>query len=201
MKHILLIIICLILATSCKNLVDDDAETEFDLGYYPLKVGNVWVYREEYQGFIQDTIVPNYLIKEVVGTQDFEGKTYFKVDSYFKNKEKMTQSTYLRVENDIVYQYNPEFENHKKSIFADLNYPSQIENAYNNRIVYKEKGSLNTEIGLFDKCVWTTIPAVDGASDDVYAPNIGMIYSDNFGVIYKIVYTKISSEELGDDIR
>ena len=90
----------------CFSAISSMPQTPNASDYFPLQVGNTWIY-DYYEWpdvfVLQDTI-------SIIDSLSIENKTYFLFDKYFTSKLQLEDSVYLRVETDKVYRYKDDHE-------------------------------------------------------------------------------------------
>ena len=90
----------------CFSITSSTPQTPNASDYFPLQVGNTWIY-DLYEWpdvlVLQDTI-------SIIDSLSIENKTYFLFNEYFTSKLQLEDSVYLRVEADKVYRYKDDHE-------------------------------------------------------------------------------------------
>ncbi len=182
MKVFILLVSCITFLCSCGDKIVSPPEAVDTYEYFPLQIGDTWKYNGI--GFLNQGDI---LTMTIDGTQEFNGKTYFRMTKSYKLSPALEAPDYFRIENDKVYMLIEK----KDVLFIDfVNRDTTV------GYVYSTEDSVVTKVGTFNKVKnvgWPASP-VDGAPVNSYAPNIGLISSVIEGPSYTLIYAKIGNK-------
>ncbi len=192
---ILAVLFCTFLGSCGDNTLSEPLKSITPTGYFPLHVGYSWKY--QVYGGLAGTQPENNYILSVESTQEFKGKTYFKMGMKIGNSATTVTSDYYREENEKIYKYIGD----KDSLYIDFNNQDTTKGYYTEII-----DTMTTPVGTLRniRCVkW-----IRGTKGDIkyfnnryYAPNIGFIGNEHEPVGQPDMQSDgIISAKLGDKV-
>ncbi len=175
---------------SCEHNTPNSPE-EAGLGYFPMKVGNHWIY---------ESAIPQsdwaFELK-IVGTTHISGKKYFifekrNLDSGF------VDSTLYRADEDgkiHIYKEGQERLYIDFALAAGESWPSYL--GYTGEISQKN-GSREVPAGAFENCVGVFFDAPDSVDEElnnIYAPGVGLIETSGFRFVLQLKSAVVNGVE------
>ncbi len=139
--------------------------------YFPLHVGDQWVYRTAGAGSAQPVVL------EVVGAQDLNGYTYYLTTGFG------IDTVYLRVSNDgVLYSYDPVARIESTwvdfSAAEDGSYKTSIDSCSPQATIQSKSYKADLPIGSFAnlfRVTYTPSCADAGIQEELYLPYIGLV--------------------------
>ncbi len=166
-SHIVSLLSVLLVLTSCDQLPNDPETAGF--GYFPLKVGNHWVYSLSNFDFVQ--------FYEIVGTTEIGAHEYFifevragsgaQVDSLFFREAAPGKIYTNFLGEDVLYI----------DFTRDVGKTWQSFSEYIG-VIQKSHFQLRVPAGNFENCIEVFFdypPAIDDEIWQVYAPGVGLV--------------------------
>ena len=163
--------------------------------YFPLAVGNSWVYR------VTEGRVPDVQVVEVSGTAAFAGRDYFRVQFFGRD-------VYLRMASDgTLYEYDASAKREKVWIAfggeAGQTFVTEIDNCTTSGKIEGKAVKYSGPVGSFDKALQISFAqacADAGVQSETYLPYVGLVehvVNDIAGARkYSMVYSRIGVTEV-----
>lgn len=185
-----LLLAAALLNLSCCEVADpvvEDSEPNTN-SYFPLQVGNQWVYHRIEAGI--DTV-------SVIGEQIIDGKKYFEVLSRRSWSVPPTPPSLYREENGVIYD---RYEGNDYIILDPLRPLGEKWHRPYNRSAYivSRTDTFSSNIGLIANCIKITTEGELDIGESRYAPGVGKVSSNlqlkegiviggSMGLIYAII--------------
>jgi hypothetical protein len=191
MKKISSIIFAIVFLLSCNDdpVNPPDDQSMFDSSYFPLHVGNEWVYEVDfYYGL--DTVH-----HKIFGKENIDGVIYYSLKREFSSRsilrENIIDTVFVRPfnENQINYLYEG-----KDTLFID--FQNNFKRVNQNYLVHNQDSISVKGIKYYNLKV--LILDVIEQIFSHYAKGIGMVYRIDHGYVHHLIYAKINGKEIGN---
>ncbi|MCX6271486.1 MAG: hypothetical protein NTU44_09755 [Bacteroidetes bacterium] len=185
MKKLLLVLFAasMLMGVSCKKDKDESNKTLF-----PLKVGNVWNFRE----LMNDSVIGTHFNKVLKDTNMFSNEQWFVVT--YDN----TTNLYMKIKNDgLWFAMNDTNMVLKPVLF--YKYPATINEQYQPTsgvtvTVLSTSVNVTVPAGTFNCYEYEVVYGIDAVYDEYYCPGVGLVKIANNGIAQTV--TELTSYTL-----
>ena len=193
MKKLFALIFVLI-SCSGDHLIDYEFD---DYGYFPLHVGNKWVYQFSLGGLH----LPESFTVEITGMKKIDNNNYYILDQFYSSPKFSFNRCYARMENNNIYikdWFNEEIRfKFKASEMTEWKYTHEITGKF-----FRKNEELNISLGLFTNCYVFGMFLHSYRLREYLAENIGIVQifidQDFRGVMmYELKEAVINGEKIG----